>query len=46
MKYLKVKKLSRKKSEEFAIFENDKFIFSNQQGDIILFFSITKSYIK
>ena len=31
------KKLSRKKSEGFAIFENDKFIFSNQQGDIILF---------
>ena len=33
----KSKKLSRKKSEEFAIFENNKFIFSNQEGDIILF---------
>ena len=43
MKYLKVK-LSRKKSEGFAIFENDKFIFSNQQGDIILF-SVSRSYI-
>ena len=33
----KSKKLSRKKSEGFAIFENNKFIFSNQEGDIILF---------
>ena len=40
----KSKKLSRKKSEEFAIFENNKFIFSNQEGDIILF-SISENRI-